>query len=47
MIPRFLTATVVSVLCACGGVTRAANVPPHTLWLEAETFGPLRGGNFS
>ena len=41
------------VLCAmllvCPPASRAADLPdlPHSVWLEAETFGPLKGGNFS
>src|SRR5829696_3102066 len=35
-------------LLACGAARAAdAPQPPHTLWLEAETFAPLKGGNFS
>src|SRR3982751_3231847 len=46
MLIRLLTCAVV--LIACGGaVARGAEGPAETVWLEAETFGPLRGSNFS
>src|SRR6478672_13302821 len=36
------------VLIACGALARAADGPAaETVWMEAETFGPLHGGNFS
>src|SRR3954449_6240368 len=34
------------VLIACGTIARGAD-GPETVWMEAETFGPLRGSNFS
>src|SRR5215213_10832893 len=47
MTPRLPLPTAVSVLLLLCTATRAADAPPHTLWLEAETFAPLKGGNFS
>src|SRR6476646_8081588 len=44
MLLRTLTCAVV--LIACSAVARAAD-GPETVWMEAETFGPLHGGNFS
>lgn len=47
---RELAALLIIVLITCGAycpVLSAAEDLPQTLWLEAETFGPLKGSNFS
>jgi hypothetical protein len=49
--PRLLNSVGLSLLLTlpCAERAAAADQPqlPHHVWLEAEAFGPLRGGNFS
>lgn len=39
--------TTIALILACLFTAARAAGLPHTVWLEAETFGPLHGGNFS
>src|SRR3954452_3295942 len=47
MLIRRLSCGVAVVLIACAVARGAEASAAETVWLEAETFGPLHGGNFS